>query len=118
MQALEERRTEKRIRFMWPLWFGHHDQGQLTRAQAVDLSRTGVSFTVDHQACPRIGDHIRTRFSFPVEDVDDFEMDSYFDWGEVVRVDHIRGHKPRVALRLHAPVNYSAEEQEPQVAYA
>ena len=118
MQASEERRTEKRIRLMWPLWFGYQEHGQLMRAQSVDLSRMGVSFTVDHECCPRVGDHVRTRFSFPLEAVDSFEMESYCDWGEVVRVDQVQGHRPRVAMRLQAPVNYCPDQQEAEAACA
>jgi len=99
-----DRRQAPRIRFSWPLWFGPHQQGRLTAGQVVDLSRQGVSFTVASPACPTLGAHLFTRFSYPAALSDNFELGSYFHWAQVLRVDPAPGGRCRVALRLHQPL--------------
>ena len=91
MARREDRRREYRIRFCWPLWFGHDDCGELKRGQVVDLSCRGVSFTVEPEHRPHVGDHVLTRFSFPHNLQSEFEMGSYFHWAEVLRVEESHG---------------------------
>jgi len=116
MEKSVERRENGRIRFSWPLWFGYEDQGQLFRGQISDLSNTHISFTIEEHLCPQIGQHLMTRFSYPINSLNSFEMDSYLHWGEVVRTDSAVGNYCRVALRLHQPVSLktmvTAEEED------
>jgi len=56
---------------------------------------------------------VLTRFSYPHNMSNMFEMDSYFFWADVVRVDDLGWGKVRVALELHKllemdPVNEKA----------
>ena len=104
MVANAERRANVRRGFLWPVWFGYEPTGRMHRGQAVDLCEQGVSFTVAGDQCPSVGDHILTRFSFPLTDRDAFEMDSYRDWGQVVSVTDAPGGRQRVSLRLQSPV--------------
>ena len=104
MSSHREKRREDRIRFSWPLWFGYHENGQLFRGQVVDLSRSAVSFTVDDEHCPELGQHILTRFSYPHSTNDGFDMGSYFHWSEVIRLGHTHTGKNHVALRFHQPL--------------
>ena len=97
----QERRRDKRVRFSWPLWFGYDENGRLFQGQLVDLSRSGVSFTVNSDNCPGLGQHVLTRFSFPHNMTEQFEMGNYFHWSEVVRVDSAGPGRCRVAMRLH-----------------
>ena len=113
-----ERRREKRLRFFWPLWFGYQESGELIRGQAVDLNRTGISFTVEERLCPSPGQRVVTRFSFPRHAQDDFAMDSYYHWSEVIRVDRAVGGRCRVALRLHQPLAYNPAEPVEEQALA
>jgi len=99
-----ERRREGRISFTWPLWFGYHDNGQLHQGQVRDLSRAAVSFTVSRHLAPPRGTHVMTRFSFPVQS-ENFEMDNYLHWAEVIRVEPAHGDKVKVAMRLHQPLS-------------
>jgi len=111
MVSERERRHHPRIRYSWPLWFGYEENGELFPAQVVDLSRKGVSFKCDPCHCPHPGHHLLTRFSFPCDPADDFEMNSYFHWAEVVRVEDTLYGKRRVAMRLHQ--NLPAEPAQP-----
>ena len=99
MVAAADRRREERVRFSWPLFFGYDNLGQFSKAQVVDLSRSAVSFTTQ-DAAPSPGQHVLTRFSFPHAGGDGFDMGSYFDWAEVVRVDHALNNTWRVAAKL------------------
>ena len=89
---------------MWPVWFGYESTGRMHRGQAIDLCEQGVSFTVESDQCPSVGDHVMTRFSFPLVDRDAFEMESYRDWGQVVSVIDAPGGRQRVSMRLNNPV--------------
>ena len=102
-----ESRQEDRVNFVWPLWFGYEDNGELFCGKAVDVSRTHVSFTVEDNICPPLGHHLVTRFSFPRKSNDGFEMDSYLHWSEVIRIDHTNTNQKRVAMRLHQPLSYN-----------
>ncbi len=101
MNNPQERRRDRRIRFSWPLWFGYEQNGELKQGKIVDLSRSGVSFTVDEDNCPEVGRHVVTRFTYPCDTPDHFEIESYYHWSEVIRVDTSQSGQRRVAMRLH-----------------
>jgi len=110
MQSGMDRRREKRIRFSWPLWFGYEENGQFLRGQVVDLSRSGVGFTVPAHECPSVGSHVITRFSYPLEQEDHFTMDKYYHWAEVLRVEESGYGSRRVGMRLHQPLEHDFDE--------
>lgn len=94
------------MRVSWPLWYGYEDNGQMFRGQMIDLSQNAVSITVNNQPIPSPGDHIFTRFSYPLEHSDEFAMDNYLHWSEVIRVTPTRTGSTRIALRLHEPLRH------------
>jgi hypothetical protein len=105
------RRREKRISFCWPLWFGYDLNGAFARGQMADLSCHGVSFTIKENQCPKPGDHVLTRFSYP-HPGEDFQMSSYYNWSEVIRVDSFLPGIKRVAMRLKAALPEILSEKE------
>jgi hypothetical protein len=100
----QERRSKKRIRFSWPLWFGYDDNGDLFRGQVVDLSQEAISFSVNDSYVPSLGDHVFTRFSYPLDDEQDFNVGHYMHWSEIIRVEHTPTGATRIAMRLHEPL--------------
>ena len=104
MDSQPDRRSEDRIRFNWPVWFGHEENGEFFQGQIVDLNRQGMSFTVDPCHCPQIGSYIVARFSYPLTQAGGFQMGSFFQWAKVIRSDRLTGQPPRVALRLNRPI--------------
>ncbi len=108
MNATQEKRTNDRIKFSWPLWFAYEGNDEVFRGQIQDLNQQHVSFTVDQHVCPHVGQHIMTRFSYPRSEEDQFDMDSYLHWGEVIRVDCVDWNHRRVAMRLHEQVKLKA----------
>ena len=104
MNSEIERRSEQRIRFNWPVWFGYEENGEFFQGQIVDLNRQGMSFVVDSNRCPQIGSHIIARFSYPLTQDGGFQMGRFFQWAKVIRSDTQAGQSPRVALRLNRPI--------------
>ncbi|MCF7957847.1 MAG: hypothetical protein K9M57_05295 [Phycisphaerae bacterium] len=104
MYEIQERRGGTRLRFSWPLWFSHTDNGELFRGQIVDLSHNVVSFIIDPTASPPVGHHLQTRFSYPIQR-NQFAMNSYDHWAEVIRVDKTPSGANRIAMRLHEPMD-------------
>ena len=104
MQTSKERRRQKRLRFLWPVWFAYQATGELLKGQAVDLNEQGISVTVKTDSSPAVGDHVLARFSFPCQSSQTFAMDGYYGWSEVIRVDAAGPDRQRVALRLHTPL--------------
>lgn len=101
MQLENDRRSERRVRFFWPLWFGYSDRGELFRGQLIDLCPSGVCFAVDENHCPGVGQHVLTRFSYPYNEDENFQLADYANWAEVIRVDNSVPGRRRVAMRLH-----------------
>lgn len=106
MRAPNERRREPRIHYSWPLWFGYENCRELCRGTVFDLSRSAVSFSVPADECPAPGEHLVTRFSYPCLMDEDFEMDTYYHYSEVMRVQSDRPGFCRVVLRLHQPLEH------------
>ena len=108
--VLEDKRSERRVRFCWPLWYGQDEVGRFDEAKIVDLCRSGVSFTVDAERCPQAGTDIAMRFSFPCGTDEEFAVGSYMNWSSVVRVQPAGRGKCRVAARLHEPLTHELEQ--------
>ena len=115
MEQTQERRTENRYRYHWPVWFSpdvHH--GEVTQGQMVDVSSQAAAFTcyADWQ-CPYPSQHLATRFSVPRYDTDgSFDMADFVRTGHVHRVDTISDHLRRVVVRFHEPLPFSPGQQE------
>jgi hypothetical protein len=101
MQRQPEKRRHRRVRYSWPLFFGYEETGQMFRGQVFDVSRSGASFTLNQNDCPPLGHTVLTRFSYPHDATNMFDMDSYFYWATVVRCDDIGYGKRKVSLELH-----------------
>lgn len=112
MEKTAERRREDRIRFSWPAWFGYEENGEFAQGQIVDLSRHGVCFSVPAQNCPDIGDHVITRFSYPLNGSYEFQMGTYYQWAQVVRTETTPLGQIRVALKLAHPLDQDPSQTE------
>ena len=115
MPATVEKRNHPRVRLSWPLFFGYDENGEMFRAQLTDLSRTGVSFTIQNESCPPLGSVLLTRFSYPRDLGDGFDMDSYYFWAGVVRIDALSSNRRRVALELHRPLDVDPVPDQPML---
>ena len=66
MDKTDERRTEQRLRYYWPIWYAENFDETLAQGQMVDISSRGAAFTCyANNDCPYPGQHITARFSVP-----------------------------------------------------
>jgi hypothetical protein len=108
-----ERRTEKRLRYNWPVWFAEDYNDRLTQGQMVDVSSGGAAFTCYADSCPMTGDHITARFSVPHYSADDaFDLANFMRSGHICRIDELSPFVRRVALQFGEPLPFKPGEIE------
>jgi hypothetical protein len=113
MDRENERRTEQRLRYYWPIWFAENLDHQLSQGQMVDISSRGAAFTCyAEQECPHPGQHITARFSVPRYGEDEaFDMASFTRSGHVCRVESVNSFLRRVAVQFAEPLPFKPGEQ-------
>jgi hypothetical protein len=108
-----ERRTEKRLRYNWPVWFAEDYNDMLSQGQMVDISSGGAAFTCYADNCPAAGDRITARFSVPrYEESDSFDLESFIREGNICRVEELSPFVRRVALQFAQPLPFRPGENE------
>jgi hypothetical protein len=108
-----ERRTERRLRYQWPVWYAEDFDDTLSQGQMVDISSSGAAFTCPaDDNCPYIGQEITTRFSVPlyIED-DSFDMSSFTRSGSVCRIEETNSFIRRIAMKFAEPLPFKPGEQ-------
>ncbi len=113
MNTKNERRTEQRLRYHWPIWFAENFNGELTQGQMVDISSTGAAFTcyVDGR-CPYPGQQVTARFSVPRYGPEgSFNMEDFIRSGQICRIDDLNRFSHRVAIRFVNPLPFRPGEQ-------
>ncbi|MHC4568012.1 MAG: PilZ domain-containing protein [Planctomycetota bacterium] len=113
MEKENERRTEKRLRYYWPIWFAENVDHRLSQGQMVDISSRGAAFTCyAEQDCPYPGQYITARFSVPRYGEDDsFDMANFTRSGHVCRVEDVSSFLRRVAVQFAEPLPFKPGEQ-------
>ena len=112
MNEHDERRTEQRLRYHWPIWFAEDFSDELTQGQMTDISSRAAAFTCyDDGTCPHLGQQITARFSVPRYGPDkSFDMANFTRPGHVFRVDHVNSFVRRVALQFANPLPFKPGE--------
>jgi hypothetical protein len=120
MDASGDRRTEKRLRYYWPIWFAENFDDALAQGQMVDISSRGAAFTCySNDRCPYPGQHITARFSVPSYGEDgSFDMANFVRSGHICRVEDVNGFLRRIAIQFGDPLPFKPGEQETQYADA
>jgi hypothetical protein len=119
MENDNERRTEQRLRYYWPVWFAENPDNYLTQGQMVDVSSMGAAFTCyADQGSHYLGQNITTRFSVPRYGCDDsFDIADFVRSGHVCRIDKINPFLLRIAVQFGTPLPFKPGEQiEAQIA--
>lgn len=113
MSENSDRRSEKRLRYQWPVWFAEDYNEMLSQGQMVDISSNGAAFTCyADDSCPYPGQHITARFSVPHLGPDDsFDMESYIRNGHICRVEEVSRFVRRVAIQFAEPLPFRPGEQ-------
>lgn len=106
----QERRTEQRIRSLWPVWFSSDGSVDIQQGRMVDLCSGGVSFLAPPGTYPETGDQIWLRSSYPVVEEGAYGMASFTTVGRVLRDETAGPLQRRVAVKFEAPLEHSPAE--------
>ncbi|MCK4885962.1 MAG: PilZ domain-containing protein [Planctomycetes bacterium] len=111
----EERRREKRLNYLWPIWFAQEQElnKNITQGQMVDVSSGGAAFTCHaDENCPYPGQEILLKFSLPrYESNNEYYMASFSRQGYVKRVDQVDRFIKKVATQFATPLPFSPSLQ-------
>jgi len=120
MDKTDERRTEQRLRYYWPIWYAENFDETLSQGQMVDISSEGAAFTCyANDECPYPGQHLTARFSVPQYGPDDsFDMASFTRSGHVCRVQDVNSFLRRIAVQFSEPLPFKPGEQDTADLYA
>ena len=113
MKINNERRSEQRLHYYWPIWFAEDFDGELSQGQMLDISSRGAAFTcyVD-DSCPYQGQQITARFSVPCFGPNDsFDMANFTREANICRVDEMNNFVRRVAIQFAEPLPFKPGEQ-------
>lgn len=113
MDKPNERRTEQRLRYFWPVWFAEDPNETLAQGQMVDVSSRGAAFTCNaDNDCPYPGQHITARFSVPHYGPNDsFDMANFTRSAHVCRVENVNSFSRRIAVQFAEPLPFKPGEQ-------
>jgi len=113
MDKNDERRSEQRLRYYWPIWFAEDFNDALSQGQMLDISSRAAAFTCPaDDTCPYLGQEITARFSVPCFGPDDsFDMANFTRSGHICRVDEVNSLSRRVAVQFAEPLPFRPGEQ-------
>ncbi len=113
MDKKNERRSEQRLRYYWPIWFAEDFDEALSQGQMLDLSSRAAAFTCHaDDTCPYLGQEITARFSVPRFGPDEsFDMANFTRSGHICRVDDVNNFLRRVAVQFAEPLPFKPGEQ-------
>ncbi len=113
MDEHNERRSEQRLRYHWPVWFAEDFNEALSQGQMVDGSSGGAAFTCHaDESCPYPGQEITARFSVPCFGPEgSFDMASFTRSGSICRVDNVNRFLRRVAVQFAKSLPFKPGEQ-------
>jgi len=108
MDRTEERRSEKRLQYKWPVWFAEDLGRTLSQGLMLDISSGGMAFSCNaDEHCPHPDQQITTQFSIPrFGDEDSCDMTSFKRTGRVRQVDNISSSTRRVAVKFDQPLSF------------
>ena len=114
MDNTDERRTEQRLRYYWPIWYAENFDETLAQGQMVDISSKGAAFTCyANEECPYPGQHLTARFSVPQYGPDDsFDMANFTRSAHVCRVQDVNSFLRRIAVKFSEPLPFKPGEQD------
>jgi len=113
VETRNERRTEQRLSYQWPIWFANGLSDGLIQGQMADVSSRGAAFTcyTDEQ-CPGTGEQITARFSVPDYGPDEsFGMKNFIRLANVCRVEEVNSFIRRIAVQFAQPLPFRPGER-------
>ncbi len=114
MEKTDERRTEQRLRYRWPVRFASDPREKPLSGQMFDLSSKGMAMLFHaNENCPRPDQSITANFGVPHFDAHGSFDTAFFNRvGRVCRVDSLTSRVNRVAIQFAEPLFFSPGEQD------
>ena len=106
----QERRSEQRLRYFWPVWYSSDGSLDIQQGRMVDLSSGGVSFVAAEGTYPEEGEQIWLRSSYPLVQDGGFGMASFTTVGRVLRKEVVGPLQRRLAVQFETPLEHSPAE--------
>ena len=112
MTDIAEKRSDRRLRYRWPVHFSQRIEDTPSRGRMVDISSTGAAFICSNpEYCPPPGKALVCRFSVPRFDSDkSFDAASFKRIARVCRIDKM-GDLRRIAVQFVTPLPLKPDEQ-------
>jgi len=114
MNAIEERRKERRLSYDWSVWLVEDFDRALSQGQMIDVSSRGACFSCcADEHCPSAGQQVTARFSVPRFGAEDsYYMANFTRVGRICRVEDINRYLRRVAIEFCEPLTFRPGEQD------
>jgi len=114
MEKADERRTECRLRYRWPVRFARDPRERPLSGQMFDLSSKGMAMLFHaNEDCPRCEQSITANFGVPHFDAHGSFDTAFFNRvARVCRVDSLTSRVNRVAVQFAEPLFFKPGEQD------
>ena len=113
MSDCNEKRSEKRLSYGWPMWFCRENDKEFVQGQMVDVSSTHAAFTYNSQFCPEAKEVLVARVNVPeYTSEDEFEVKDFTRFCTVFRVDRMNPLLRLIVVKFTAPLPFKPGEQE------
>ena len=106
----QERRSEQRLRYFWPVWYSSDGSLDIEQGRMVDLCSGGVSFLAPPGTYPEQGDQIWLRSSHPLIEEGAFGMASFTTIGRVLRNETVGPLQRRIAVKFDSRLEHCPAE--------
>ena len=114
MEAANERRTERRLRYRWPVRFISNTGGRPVQGQVVDISSYGMAFLC-HSGQKRLWLNQKVQADFGVPHFnfsDSFDTVFFSRNSRICRIDDLKNQVRRVAIQFDEPLFFKPGEQD------
>ena len=105
-----ERRSEPRLRYFWPIWYSSDGNLDVQQGRMVDLCSGGISFLAPIGDYPQPGDQLWLRSSYPLVQDGAFGMASFTTVGRVLRTEQSSPLQRRIAIQFGSPLEHCPVE--------
>ena len=106
----QERRSEERLRYFWPIWYSSDGNLDIQQGRMVDLSSGGMSFLAPRGDYPEPGDQLWLRSSYPLMEDGAFGMASFTTVGRVLRSEQSTPLQRRIAVQFGSALEHCPTE--------
>jgi hypothetical protein len=113
MLTSTEQRKEKRLEYLWPVWFAQDFNEILEQGQMVNISSKGAAFTCyANRNSLKPGQKITTLFSVPHYNLDDsYDMPGFTRSSHICRVENVNRYTHFIAVQFAEPLPFKPGEQ-------